>query len=121
MRVLSGYLSERYTFSSVYLNFPDPWPKSKHERRRIVTEAFISAVHGILKDGASFYLVTDDERYAVTIMSPLMEAAKALFENALAEPWVHQLPGYQPTLYEDKMRAAGKEIFYLQYRKRQKN
>ncbi len=117
MRSITQYLAGKYRFSAVYLNFPDPWPKTKHERRRIVTALFVGAVYGILARNGSFYLVTDDMRYAEEIMSPVMEASPH-FENALSSPWVHELPGYQPTLYEEKMRKAGKQVYYLQYRRR---
>ena len=46
-----------------YLLFPDPWPKRRHHRRRIVKPDFLSAVHAALKNDGSIYMATDDVDY----------------------------------------------------------
>lgn len=48
----------------IHLFFPDPWPKTRHHKRRIVNEEFISLVHSKLKPGGTFHVATDWHPYA---------------------------------------------------------
>jgi tRNA (guanine-N7-)-methyltransferase len=47
----------------VYVQFPDPWWKRRHHRRRLVTPAFVGSVHRVLRTGASVEFVTDVAEY----------------------------------------------------------
>lgn len=114
--VIEKYLKDNFFFNKIYLNFPDPWPKKRHHNRRILNDRFIEDVYSILKPNGLFYLVTDDKEYAENIMSPSMEKS-LLFENMLSSPWVHCLEGYKKTLYEEKMRSLGKEIYFMLFMK----
>lgn len=114
--VIDKYLKEKYYFDKIYLNFPDPWPKKKHAHRRIFTRSFLDKMHTILKDDGIFYSVTDDDNYALEIMNPIyMEASK--FRNVLDSEYVHKLEGYGVTLYEEKMRAVGHNIYFFAHSK----
>lgn len=114
--VIDKYLKGKYYFDKIYLNFPDPWPKKKHAHRRIFTKGFLDKMHTILKDDGIFYSVTDDDNYALEIMNPIyMEASK--FRNVLDSEYVHKLEGYGVTLYEEKMRAVGHNIYFFAHSK----
>ena len=52
------------SFDGVHLFFPDPWPKARHFKRRIVNQEFIAAVAAKLKPGAFFHIATDWHPYA---------------------------------------------------------
>jgi tRNA (guanine-N7-)-methyltransferase len=56
--LLPGESVERF-----YLLFPDPWPKRRHHRRRIVTEDFLVSIHAALERNGSIYVATDDVDY----------------------------------------------------------
>lgn len=112
--VIEMHLAPHFRFNAVYVNFPDPWPKKRHRKRRIVEDGFIAKAHALLKPDAPFYLVTDFKEYAEETMSPAMDATP-LFRNALDTPWTHALDGYKKTLYEEKMRALRKAIYYFKY------
>ncbi|HEY7001150.1 MAG TPA: tRNA (guanosine(46)-N7)-methyltransferase TrmB [Candidatus Udaeobacter sp.] len=56
--LLPGESVERF-----YLLFPDPWPKRRHHRRRIVTEDFLVSIHAALDRNGSIYVATDDVDY----------------------------------------------------------
>lgn len=47
----------------IHLFFPDPWPKTRHHKRRIVNEEFISLIHSKLKLGGTFHVATDWQPY----------------------------------------------------------
>lgn len=114
--IIESYFKNKYFFNKLYLNFPDPWPKKKHANRRIFNVDFLSKVYYLLKENGIFYSVTDDDNYALEIMNPIYKSSN-LFENILEEDYVHKLEGYGVTLYEEKMRAIGHQIYYFAHRK----
>lgn len=114
--VIDEYLNEKYYFDKIYLNFPDPWPKKKHAHRRIFTKDFLNKMYPLLKDDGVFYSVTDDDTYALEIMNPIYKEADN-FKNILDSDYVHKLEGYGVTLYEEKMRAIGHNIYFFAHSK----
>jgi tRNA (guanine-N7-)-methyltransferase len=57
------YLLPAESVETFYLLFPDPWPKHRHHRRRIVTPDFLSSIHVALQKNGSIYIATDDVDY----------------------------------------------------------
>ena len=64
VHVVLPYMIENESLDGVHLYFPDPWPKTKHHKRRIVTPAFLELVASKLKPGGYFHLATDWYPYA---------------------------------------------------------
>ncbi|ANN63759.1 tRNA (guanosine(46)-N7)-methyltransferase TrmB [Brachyspira hyodysenteriae] len=114
--IIDKYLNGKYYFDKIYLNFPDPWPKKKHAHRRIFTKDFLKKMYPLLKDEGIFYSVTDDDNYALEIMNPIYQEADN-FKNILDNDYVHKLEGYGVTLYEEKMRAIGHNIYFFAHSK----
>lgn len=52
------------SLDGIHLFFPDPWPKTRHHKRRIVNQEFISLIHSKLKSGGTFHVATDWHPYA---------------------------------------------------------
>jgi tRNA (guanine-N7-)-methyltransferase len=57
------YLLPAESVEIFYLLFPDPWPKRRHHRRRIVTQDFLNSVHTALKENGTLYIATDHLDY----------------------------------------------------------
>jgi tRNA (guanine-N7-)-methyltransferase len=57
------YLLPAESVERFYLLFPDPWPKRRHHRRRIVTPDFLGSIHAALQKNGSIYVATDDVDY----------------------------------------------------------
>ena len=68
-----GVVSEVWTF------FPDPWPKTKHHKRRIVQDSLAQAVHAALKDDGVWRIATDIDDYALHVHEVM--DARADFAN----------------------------------------
>ena len=64
VHVVLPYMIHDGALDGVHLYFPDPWPKSKHHKRRIVTPAFLQLIAAKLKPGGYFHLATDWFPYA---------------------------------------------------------
>jgi len=76
VEVLHLYLPAT-VFDAVHLFFPDPWPKRRHHKRRIVQPAFVTLIANKLRRGGRFHLCTDWEDYA-TQMLEVLNAVPAL-------------------------------------------
>lgn len=101
---------------SVYINFPDPWPKTKHAKHRIVQNRFIVEIRRILKSGGILTMVTDDQSYSTIMVSELLRVEG--FESVYPEPYyVHDYPGYGNSFFEELWREQGKKIHYHAFRK----
>lgn len=104
------------TLAAVYVNFPDPWPKKGHSKRRLFDRAFVELLEDRLEPEGLVYLGTDVLAYAEEAYAVL--SASALLVNAYSTPW-KQERGWNglETKYERKWREAGKQLYYLAFRK----
>ena len=98
----------------IYLNFSDPWPKAKHERRRLTAAPFLSLYRAIVVPGGLLQFKTDNEGLFDFSLSqfesmglPLLFLARDLHRCLSDSPFV---TGNQTTEYEDKFTAAGMPI-----------
>lgn len=100
------------SLSRVYLNYPDPWPKARHHRRRFVTEGYLGPLYRACALGAEFRLATDIADYARQARE---EAPKAGFVAVSdgGSPW----DGWVRTRYEVKALREGRVPEYLVFRK----
>jgi tRNA (guanine-N7-)-methyltransferase len=71
------------SLDGIHLFFPDPWPKKKHNKRRIVNEGFLSLIHPKIKNGGFIHIATDWVPYAVSIQEVF--AGSALFTGGVIE------------------------------------
>ena len=71
------------SLDGIHLFFPDPWPKKKHNKRRIVNEAFLSLIHPKIKKGGFIHIATDWVPYAVNIQEVF--AGSTLFTGGVID------------------------------------
>jgi tRNA (guanine-N7-)-methyltransferase len=117
LRVLEECLPEA-SLDTLQLFFPDPWPKKKHHKRRIVQPAFVELVRSRLKVGGTFHLATDWEAYAEW-MAEVMDAAPGYANTAEPEtaPYVPR-PEFRPlTKFEARGERLGHGVWDLIYRR----
>lgn len=112
------YLLERvlppHSVSECWINFPDPWPKKRHHRRRLVQVEVVPVLARALRPGALLHLATDHAPYAEWIDDAL--SGSKLFDNLHApRPWSVQAPERSVTAYEREFLAEGRSIAYFEY------
>ena len=93
---------------SIYLNFSDPWPKKRHEKRRLTYITFLNQYYRILKKGGRLYFKSDnDELYEYT-----KEELKLTKFKVVSDQENYQFDAETDfiTEYENKFRSAGKSI-----------
>ncbi|MDO6815381.1 tRNA (guanosine(46)-N7)-methyltransferase TrmB [Cobetia amphilecti] len=96
------------------LFFPDPWPKKKHHKRRIVQPAFVELVRRVLKPGGHFHMATDWANYAEAMAEEMAEAP-GFANTAPAEtaPYVPR-PDFRPlTKFEQRGERLGHGVWDL--------
>lgn len=112
-RFILGYCFPPEWLHAVYMNFPCPWPKTRHAKRRVTYSGFSDVLAGSLAEGGVFELATDDEIYADEV-SRIISAHPALeLEERILDP-----ERAIRTKYERKWRELGKVIHLLRFRKK---
>ena len=102
----------------VFILFPDPWPKKRHHKRRIVQRATLTRLAALMCDGAELRIATDDRSYQGSILA-----------DAAAHPafsWLAEAPGdwrvrpadWPPTRYERKAIAQDRRPVFLRFQRR---
>jgi len=100
----------------VYINFPDPWPKKRHHKRRLIKPDFIKVLVEKLKFGGEIHIATDHETYAMEILDFFEKDRLLKNKNGLGT-FLFQKEGIPKSKYEKKFISAGERIFYLEYKK----
>jgi tRNA (guanine-N7-)-methyltransferase len=99
-----------------FLLYPDPWPKTRHHRRRFVTPGYLGPLARVLAPGAEFRVASDIPDY---IRQTLKEVPRAGFTcltdgpEAMAKPW----DDWIPTRYEQKALREGRVPQYVTFRR----
>ena len=83
VHIIVPHMFEDESLDAIHLYFPDPWPKKKHNKRRIVNEGFISLIHPKLKKGGYIHIATDWVPYAISMQEVF--AASSLFTGGVIE------------------------------------
>jgi tRNA (guanine-N7-)-methyltransferase len=96
----------------VFLNYPDPWPKPRHHRRRFVTAQYLVPLARVMAPGAPFHIATDIADYARQARAVVPGAGFALVADG-PEPWA----GWVRTRYEAKALRQGRAPQYLTFRR----
>lgn len=98
----------------VQLFFPDPWPKKRHHKRRILQPEFVALIERALQPGGHFHMATDWEHYARQ-MREVMEAQSG-FRNTAGAGQYAERPAYRPeTKFERRGLKLGHAVWDLIY------
>ena len=100
----------------VYINFPDPWPKKRHHKRRLIKPDFIKVLAEKLRCDGEIHIATDHEAYAMEILGFFKKDQLLKNKNGLGT-FLFQKEGVPKSKYEKKFISAGERIFYLEYKK----
>ena len=113
--IVEGRLPDGFVHA-FWINFPDPWPKKRHHRRRLIQPAFVKQLARRLEPGGILHVATDHPEYAEVIAEVL--AAEPLLENLNApEAWRAEPPARCTTAYELEWRALGRACRYFCHRR----
>ena len=109
--ILKTMIPEK-SLDGVHLFFPDPWPKKRHHKRRIINPEFLALIHPKIKDGGFFHIATDWLPYAEYIQEVF--ANSPLFRGGVVER-----PEWRPvTRFEGQGLTKNHQVTDLEYFKR---
>jgi tRNA (guanine-N7-)-methyltransferase len=114
--LLLGVAFRTGELAEVFLNHPCPWPKARHQRRRLFDPGFVARLADRMAIGARLTLVTDHAEFADWARASLESQSALASCHPTSE--VDAIPGREPTKYEQKARARGERIRYFEWRKR---
>jgi tRNA (guanine-N7-)-methyltransferase len=106
------------TLAGVYLIYPDPWPKTRHHKRRFISPLTMFELGRTLRPGGRFRFCTDIEDYADWGLAHMLRTPGFYWEHGAPGSWHTPYPGWQPTRYEKKARRQGREkSWYFTFRR----
>jgi tRNA (guanine-N7-)-methyltransferase len=100
----------------VQLFFPDPWPKKKHHKRRIVQPAFVHLVRRKLKTGGVWHMATDWQDYAGHMLE-VMNAAQGFRNTSVTGDYVERPVTRPLTKFEQRGHRLGHGVWDLVFEK----
>jgi tRNA (guanine-N7-)-methyltransferase len=99
----------------IFVLFPDPWPKTRHHKRRIVNAATAAEFVRLLRPGGEVRLATDDMGYARAMLLALRARPELQWQARRAVDWRERPADWPGTRYESKALAAGRACVYLRF------
>lgn len=113
-RLLLDALPEA-SLDRVFILFPDPWPKARHHKRRIVNPDTAARLAELIRPGGELRLATDDPGYARWMLATILVEPRFTWTAERATDWREPPPDWVPTRYEAKARAAGRAPVFLTF------
>jgi tRNA (guanine-N7-)-methyltransferase len=98
------------SLDAAYLLYPDPWPKTRHHKRRFVSPTTLAELARVLKHGSIFRFATDIEDYANWTLAHILREPRFRFAPAGPGAWHQPYAGWVPTRYEQKARLEGRVV-----------
>jgi tRNA (guanine-N7-)-methyltransferase len=101
----------------IYLLHPDPWPKARHAKRRMVNDGPLDLFAAKLRPGGEFRLGTDDPTYCRWSMMVMNRHRDFEWLAESAADFLQRPADWPETRYEAKARRKGHEVWYFRYRR----
>ena len=104
-------------FDKIYILFPDPWPKVRHYKRRLINEDFLESLNKVILNNGKLIIATDHDSYKSWILAKILKndsfkwtaVSKNDWQN-FPEDWVH-------TKYQKKAVKEGRSSIFLEFKK----
>lgn len=115
--VISKFFTKENSFEKIYVLFPDPWPKDKHEFHRLLDLKFLYYANYLLKTDGILTIGSDHKDYIDWILNRI--TAIPQFKNLFSpQDYVHQLDEFPLSYFEEKWREMGKDIYFMKHQKK---
>ncbi|MEK7484478.1 MAG: tRNA (guanosine(46)-N7)-methyltransferase TrmB [Planctomycetota bacterium] len=103
--------------SRFIIQCPDPWPKRRHHKRRLIQGKFIQGMYQCLEFGGTVHINTDHPEYTEFILTQMENSG--LFQNCnTPEPWTLKTSEPIETIHHIKFRKEGRTIHYMDFQKK---
>jgi tRNA (guanine-N7-)-methyltransferase len=102
-------------FSRVFVLYPDPWPKRRHNKRRLIAQGVIDALARVMREGAELRFATDIDDYAGWTLARFFASPHFRWAATQANDWRRPWHEWRPTRYEAKARVESRGSVYLTF------
>jgi tRNA (guanine-N7-)-methyltransferase len=99
----------------VVINCPDPWPKLRHRKRRLVNSEFVAWLSRFMHPGSDFYFATDFVDYGLDV-AEFMAGQRGYVNQLAPDTFRYTLAGYPVSKYMRRFLDLGQPIYYVHYR-----
>ena len=101
-----------------FILFPDPWPKKRHRKRRLVTPALVAAIARVMRAGGELRMASDIGDYAAEMLSAALTSGAFDWQASRADDWRSRPADWPETRYEQKAVREGRKSSYLRFVRR---
>ena len=98
-----------------FILFPDPWPKARHHKRRLVSATTLEELARVMRAGAELRIATDDADYARCMLLAVVGQPNFSWTATGPADWRQRPPDWPSTRYEQKARKAGRRCYYFRF------
>lgn len=116
-RLLMAHLPDG-CLEEVYILFPDPWPKARHHKRRLIQQEMLSALARLQPVGARLLLASDHEEYGVWMLEQVLAHPDYEWTARCEADWSCPPADWVATRYQRKTTAQGRPPLFIDCRRR---
>ena len=114
--VFTKHYLQSNVIDQIFINFPDPWPKARHAKKRVVQGEFVQEITRVSKKGGEAVFVTDDEPYSIQMTAEMLK--KREWTSFFSSPFYEtEWPEYGTSFFDSLWKEQGKEVRYMKYKK----
>lgn len=103
------------TITKAFALFPDPWPKKRHHKRRLLTPAFVAELGRVMKPGSELRVATDIGDYARSTLLVMTQCNQFVWRARNPRDWCERPDDWPQTRYERKAIRAGRRCSYFRF------
>lgn len=112
-----NYLRQE-SVDEVYINFPDPWPKRRHSKFRLIQMPFVQELARVLKQGGNVHFITDDSSYSSQTIATFLNE-KIHFASALPAPFYHsEVHDYGSSYFMSLWKEKKRGFYFSKFQKK---
>ena len=100
-----------------FILFPDPWPKTRHHKRRLVSDATLADLARVMRSGSELRIATDIGDYARWILEAVRNNGSFNWTALGPADWRERSPDWPPTRYEQKAHSEGRRCAYFRFQR----
>ncbi|HEX5008102.1 MAG TPA: tRNA (guanosine(46)-N7)-methyltransferase TrmB, partial [Hyphomonadaceae bacterium] len=100
-----------HSVDRVFILFPDPWPKTRHRKRRLIQPDFVADLARVMKSGAKLRFATDWADYASRALADLLRDARFDWTAERADDWRRPPADHVTTRYQEKRLGDCEPVF----------
>jgi tRNA (guanine-N7-)-methyltransferase len=105
------------SISRAFVHFPDPWPKARHRKRRLVSGPTLELLARVMRPGAELRVGTDIADYARTMLAAFEEQSAFRWTARRPADWREQGDDWPATRYQQKAGREGRRCYFFKFRR----